>query len=160
MTVSATASGRGYASCSRCSRSELWEPPGTGPKDWKDIRDWDGIQIDLCPTCVASFEAWLVPRRLVPTEGTKVSATTEVKRLITNPRYVNYARAHRRTPDQQLKQDAADWPGDETFGYHTWNNERLLEFNRDYLMRGNSAGRDDHHLYDEWLTAWVDDATI
>ena len=45
-----------------------------------------------------------------------------------NPRYVCYARAHNRTPAEQLAQDKLDWPGGCMAGFMLWMSARWVEF--------------------------------
>lgn len=70
---------------------------------------------------------------------------------ITNPRYVNYARVHGRTPEEQLAQDRKDWPGGVMVGFTLWNKERLREYSHldpDAFWCGVIS---DHAAYDRWL---------
>ncbi|CCG43239.1 hypothetical protein [Magnetospirillum molischianum] len=79
--------------------------------------------------------------------------------LAYNPRYANYARAHGRTPEEQVAQDHLDWPGGSMCGFMLWNREKVGEFgkvNPDAFMAG---GLWDHAAYDAWLTAEVDKIT-
>ena len=76
-----------------------------------------------------------------------------------NPRYANYARAHGRTPDEQLVQDRKDWPGGTMVGFVLWNKDRLREASREITNAFFMGDLTNHPTYDAWLTAWVDKAT-
>lgn len=78
-----------------------------------------------------------------------------------NPRYACYAKAHKRSPEKQLKQDKKDWPGGCMVGYIQWNSDKLMEF---YKVSPKSFytsmlyPRDrpvllDGKAYDAWLPA-------
>jgi hypothetical protein len=45
-----------------------------------------------------------------------------------NPRYVIYAKEHKRTSEQQLEWDRALWPGGMMCGFTLWISERKEEF--------------------------------
>lgn len=75
-----------------------------------------------------------------------------------NPRYVNYARAHGRTPDEQLAQDRKDYPGGCMVGFVLWNRARIVEASYaipDAFYLGTLIN---HDAYDHWLTIWTDNA--
>ncbi|MCA3266181.1 MAG: hypothetical protein ING19_08940 [Azospirillum sp.] len=97
-----------------------------------------------------------------------------------NPRYVQYARAHGRTPEDQSRQDAMDWPGGPNAGFVLWHKERLREASRRIpdcfafgelligpVRIGGIGGKHvlaedgkpiiGHDCYDAWLTARVDE---
>lgn len=48
--------------------------------------------------------------------------------MATNPRYVRYAEAHGRTPDEMLKADVIEWPGGSMCGFMLWMNEQWRKF--------------------------------
>ncbi|ESZ30432.1 hypothetical protein [Mesorhizobium sp. L2C084A000] len=48
-----------------------------------------------------------------------------------NPRYANYARAHGRTPAEQVDQDSKAWPGGHMTGFVLWNTFRLRKAAKD-----------------------------
>lgn len=70
---------------------------------------------------------------------------------ITNPRYINYARVHGRTPEQQLEQDRKDWPGGVMVGFTQWNKARLLECSHIHPEAFYMGNLVDHEVYDRWL---------
>lgn len=47
-----------------------------------------------------------------------------------NPRYVAYARAHQRTPEQMLAQDEVEYPGGKMAGFMIWIQSRWSEFEK------------------------------
>ena len=66
-----------------------------------------------------------------------------------NPRFVNYARVHGRSPD--------DMPSD--YSFIEWVRERWAEWkslddNRQYCI-GHNVGSEGHRLFDEWLDKWT-----
>lgn len=73
-----------------------------------------------------------------------------------NPRFANFARAHGRTPAEQLAADRAEWPGGVMAGFTLWNTERLREFAKVQPLAFTCGGLTDHAAYDAWLTAYVD----
>jgi len=79
-----------------------------------------------------------------------------------NPRFLCYAAAHGRTPEQQLVHDLEEWPGAKMLGFVLWNSARIREFHqvnpRAFYRADLIAGPMvllDHHAYDTWLTTWV-----
>lgn len=73
-----------------------------------------------------------------------------------NPRYLNYARAHGRTPDEQLAFDEIIWKGGRCTGFLLWNRERIGEARRAIPAAFLHGGVTDHAAYDSWLTDWTD----
>jgi hypothetical protein len=69
-----------------------------------------------------------------------------------NPRYVNYARVHGRTIDDQIEHDHKRWPGGSSTGFLLWNTARLAEFAKlhpeAFVVGGHLV---DHNAYDAWL---------
>jgi len=76
-----------------------------------------------------------------------------------NPRFVAYAKAHGRTPEEQAKQDEKDWPGGCMVGFSQW-----IQARRDALCESLGAkggdlrniiglpGVDDFQkTFDKWL---------
>lgn len=45
-----------------------------------------------------------------------------------NPRYVEYARVHGRTPERQLAHDEQAWVGGKMIGFLIWHGRRVVEF--------------------------------
>lgn len=68
-----------------------------------------------------------------------------------NPRFVEYARAHQRSPDAQLEADKAEWSGCMT-GFILWMRERhgeaFKQIPHAYIRGG---GLVNHKLFDIWL---------
>lgn len=70
---------------------------------------------------------------------------------ITNSRYINYARVHDRTPEEQLIQDRKDWPGGVMVGFVQWNRNMIRMF-ADICPAAFTCGSlTDHPAYDAWL---------
>jgi len=68
------------------------------------------------------------------------------------PRYVAYARAHGRTPDEQLAHDVERWPGGCMTGYICWIGERWQEWRQEKgLSLDYQPSRADHADFDRWL---------
>lgn len=76
---------------------------------------------------------------------------------ITNPRFINYARAHGRAPEDQLAFDKAQFPGGCMVGFILWNKSRLVDFSKAQPSAFTCGGLTDHEAYDDWLTRWVDE---
>lgn len=80
-----------------------------------------------------------------------------------NRRYVNYARVHGRTPEEQIAWDSIEWPSAKFLPFTEWNNARLGEYahvNPKAFFFGiltpwdHHGGRPklhDHEAYDAWL---------
>lgn len=73
-----------------------------------------------------------------------------------NPRYANYARAHGRTPEDQIIHDSVDWPGGPMAGFILWHTDRLREAATEIPGAFFAGHIVVHDVYDAWLTAWVD----
>lgn len=67
-----------------------------------------------------------------------------------NSRYVAYARAHGRTPDEQVDADRREWPGGVMAGFMLWISARWSEWRR-LTGRSFPASADDHREFDTWL---------
>lgn len=70
-----------------------------------------------------------------------------------NPRWLNYARVHGRSSDEQLAHDKKRWPGGLMCGFSLWGRARIQEFGKlrpDCFM---ASGLIDHPAYDAWLSA-------
>lgn len=69
-----------------------------------------------------------------------------------NPRYVAYARAHGRTPEDQLAHDKREYPGGWMGGFMVWMNQRWAEWRatpepRDLPLAEHQAA------FDAWLNS-------
>lgn len=81
-----------------------------------------------------------------------------------NPRFVEFARAHKKTPEEILAEREAGVH--ETPYFTVWHNERLNEYKRAHPERvfkrqGLSiefGALLDHDHYDAWLRRWVDES--
>lgn len=74
-----------------------------------------------------------------------------------NPRYLNYCRAHGKTPDEMLEHDRKEWPGGVMAGFILWHKARLGESMKALPGAWAPYGLTDHAAYDAWLTARVDE---
>lgn len=70
-----------------------------------------------------------------------------------NPRWVNYARVHGRTPDEQLAHDRERWKGGSMCGFILWGREMLPRFSREHPEAFMVGRLIDHAAYDRWLDA-------
>lgn len=75
-----------------------------------------------------------------------------------NPRFVNYARVHGRTPDEMFDADRARFPGGRMAGFLAWNRAHLHAFyvahpEAFYKSPGDIARLVDHAAYDAYLDA-------
>jgi hypothetical protein len=89
-----------------------------------------------------------------------------------NPRYVAYATAHGRSPEDQLEHDRQDYPCGAMFGFTSWNNARLLEFASvspqsfftpiltPWDRHGGRPQLCDHAGYDAWLKARAEEMAL
>lgn len=77
-----------------------------------------------------------------------------------NPRYVNYARAHGRTPEGMLAFDKQRLPGACMMEFIFWNRARIVDFSKAHPECFIAGGLKDHEAYDEWLTGWVDQSLV
>ena len=75
-----------------------------------------------------------------------------------NPRFVNYARYHGNTPEQQLAHDRQRYPGGVMTGYVLWNRSRIVMFSHIEPRAFTCGGLTDHESYDRWLTDYVTQA--
>lgn len=70
-----------------------------------------------------------------------------------NPRWVNYARVHGRTPDEQLAHDRVRYPGGSMAGFIIWGRQQVVEFSHAHPEAFTASGLVDHAAYDRWLDA-------
>jgi hypothetical protein len=73
--------------------------------------------------------------------------------LALNPRWVNYARVHGRTPDEQLTHDRERWKGGSMCGFILWGRARIVDFSRAHPEAFCLGRLVDHEAYDRWLDA-------
>lgn len=70
-----------------------------------------------------------------------------------NPRWLNYARVHGRSSEEQIAHDRKRWPGGVMCGFILWNRARIVEFGKlrpDCFVADGLIG---HEEYDAWLDA-------
>lgn len=73
-----------------------------------------------------------------------------------NPRYVEYANSHGRTPDEMLVIDKAEYPGGAMTGYIIWINARWREWKMINRKPANEPlFAKDHESFDLWLAGSV-----
>jgi hypothetical protein len=73
-----------------------------------------------------------------------------------NPRFVAYAMAHGRTPEEQLAHDEVAWPGGKMCGFLLWSSRKIEAWRASLPagtdMRGRQpVGPEMHAAYDAWL---------
>lgn len=69
-----------------------------------------------------------------------------------NSRYVEYARAHGNTPEDQLVADRQAWPGGIMAGFQLWMGDRWSDWLREHGRRFDDYLSDaDHVAFDAWL---------
>ena len=66
-----------------------------------------------------------------------------------NPRYVEYARAHKRTPEKMMAYDRRRFPGGLMTGFVLWNGARWLEWKALHLELAPRAKGDTWYIGDE-----------
>ena len=76
-----------------------------------------------------------------------------------NPKYVAYAKAHGKTPDEMMAHDEAAWPGGVMCGFILWMSKQKQAF----LKAHPEAFLDrwvisDHKAWDAWLKEAADAA--
>lgn len=79
-----------------------------------------------------------------------------------NDRYVAYAKAHGRTPEEMRAHDKATWSCACMLPFMQWNHARIAEWCKERGYRGDSAlvGEARHADYDAWLAAYAERARI
>jgi hypothetical protein len=69
-----------------------------------------------------------------------------------NPRYVQYALAHRKTPEQMIEADKERWPGGHMAGFMIWISQRKSEFYEAHPEAFLDRYRiSDHKAWDDWI---------
>lgn len=70
-----------------------------------------------------------------------------------NPRYVVYALAHGRTPDQMMEHDKERYPGGKMCGFMLWISDRWQAWHKAHGYRRHDyiITREDHGHFDEWI---------
>lgn len=73
-----------------------------------------------------------------------------------NPRYVAFAKAHGRTPEQQHLFDDEKWPGGRGIGFSLWISQQKLEAHKanhpSVVKDLNGLHVTEHALWDAWLS--------
>lgn len=73
-----------------------------------------------------------------------------------NPRYVEYAKAHGRTPEEMTAIDAVDWPGGRMTGFICWVGARWADWYRATGFPPNAPKGDKEHVaFDAWLKGGI-----
>ena len=72
-----------------------------------------------------------------------------------NSRFIAFARAHGRTPSEQVRFDDAKWPGGPMVGFQLWITQQLREAfdagHRSVCRDYNGLHVADQRAWDEWL---------
>ena len=113
----------------------------------------NGFQIYSCPYCRLEVapHGCAVPVTIASTATDPV----EIKPgQAWNTRFVEFARAMGRTPEEQHSH-CKSTPGVMT-NFVLWNTQRLREFGKDHPNAMCYGSLIDHPVYDEWLGRWVD----
>lgn len=75
-----------------------------------------------------------------------------------NPRYVEYARLHGRTPEAMLEHDRREWPGGHMAGFILFTRARWSEHNKITGRNRDVRASEEHHrAFDAWLPGRVDE---
>ena len=81
------------------------------------------------------------------------------------PRYIAYAQAHGKTPEEMLAKDGDLWPGGKMTGYITWINERWAEWDRGHAQNRGGFLREwirteiEHDEFTAWLLSRYPECT-
>lgn len=68
------------------------------------------------------------------------------------PRFIAYATAHGRTPDEQIEQDRIDWPGGVMCGFILWMSDKWNEWRKlNGLAARDPLFDSDHASFDAWI---------
>lgn len=69
-----------------------------------------------------------------------------------NPRYVQYARVHGRSPEEMLEYDTGRFPGGKMCGYINWINARWNEYTSREKVERPVVSPGHHSAFDQWLS--------
>lgn len=70
-----------------------------------------------------------------------------------NPRYVAYAAAHGKTPEEMLACDAEKWPGGKMCGFTLWTQGKWILYAKRHDLNREFLTEEDHLNFTAWLEA-------
>lgn len=73
--------------------------------------------------------------------------------MIQNTRYIEYARFHGRSAEEQLAMDKVTWSGGCMVGFTQWNRGMIVRYSYVNPNAFTCGGLTDHAGYDAWLAA-------
>lgn len=86
--------------------------------------------------------------------GRPVTQTTvEYLRPKYQPRYLAYAKAHKRTPEEMKRHDREHWPGGINTGFILWISASWSEWLKMHSRKRDSIlSEEDHEMFTRWVS--------